>query len=66
MDDSNGGKIHELIGAEIGSLIVCTSDGCHQGTIQSDRKHLILEWVTKQGEPAREVVQAAPAERPLR
>jgi hypothetical protein len=64
MDDSDGGKIHRFLGAEIGSLTVCTSEGCHPGVVKSDGKHLILEWVTKAGEPAREVLRADPAERP--
>jgi hypothetical protein len=63
-NDSDGGKIHDLLRAEVGSLTVCTSKGCHQGVVRSDGKHLIMEWVTKGGEPAREVLRADPAERP--
>jgi hypothetical protein len=62
MDDSNGGKIHELIrGGQVESLI-CTTEGCHQGVVKSDGKHLILEWDSKDGESLREVLRADPAE----
>jgi hypothetical protein len=61
-DDSDGGKVHHFLGAEIGSLIVCTSEGCHRGTVQSDGRHLLFAWETKQGEPAREILLADPAD----
>jgi hypothetical protein len=65
LGDSDGGKIHGLLGGEIGSLIVCTNEGCHRGTVQSDGRHLLFEWLTKDGEPLREVLRADPAEETL-
>jgi hypothetical protein len=60
-DDSDGGKIHDLLRAEVGSLTVCTSEGCHPGTVaRLDGKHLAFEWETKDGETVREVLLAEP------
>ena len=57
-NDSDAGKVHDLIGAEIGSLIVCTAEGCHRGTVQSDGSDLFFEWSTKDGNPVREILRA--------
>ena len=62
MDYSDGGKVHRFLGAEISSLIVCTSEGCHPGTVASlDGKHLAFQW-EEDGEPARQILRADSAD----